>query len=122
MGVGVQRLILATVGTYGVTSFFVTQRQHEIGIRMALGATPVNILSRVMRRTFLPALAGAGVGLGAAFLGARLIESLLIAVPPTDAKSFGSAIVVLAAAAAAASLLPALSAMRLDPARLLRLD
>ncbi len=119
---GAMALILATVGTYGVTSFFVTQRQHEIGIRMALGATPVNILSRVMRRTFLPALAGAGVGLGAAFLGARLVESLLIAVPPTDAKSFGSAVVVLAAAAAAASLLPALSAMRFDPARLLRLD
>ena len=119
---GAMALVLAAVGTYGVTRVFVTLRRREIGIRLALGATPANILSRVMLRTFMPALAGVGLGLAAAYLGARLVGSLLIGVAPTDATSFGSAVMVLAAAAGAASLLPALSAMRLDPARLLRLD
>jgi hypothetical protein len=119
---GAMALVLAAVGTYGVTRVFVTQRRREIGIRVALGATPANILSRVMLQTFMPALAGVGLGIAAAYSGARLVGSLLIGVAPTDAKSFGSAVVVLAAAAGAASLLPALSAMRLDPARLLRLD
>ena len=119
---GAMALVLAAVGTYGVTRVFVALRRREIGIRVALGATPANILSRVMLRTFMPALAGVGLGLAAAYLGAQLVGSLLFGVAPTDATSFGSAVVVLALAAGAASLLPALSAMRLDPARLLRLD
>jgi putative ABC transport system permease protein len=119
---GAMALILGVVGTYGVTAFFATQRQREMGIRVALGATPANILFLVTRRTLIPTLAGMGLGLAASYFGARLVGSLLIGVAPTDAKSFGSAVVVLAAAAGAASLLPALSAMRLDPARMLRRD
>ena len=119
---GAMALVLAAVGTYGVTRVFVARRRREIGIRVALGATPAKILSRVMLQTFMPALTGVGLGLAVAYFGARLIGSLLIGVAPTDVKSFGGAVVVLAAAAGAASLLPALSAMKLDPARLLRLD
>ena len=119
---GAMALILAVVGTYGVTAFFVTQRRREVGIRVALGATPANILFRVMLRTFIPTLVGMGLGLAASYFGARLVGSLLIGVAPNDAKSFGSAVAVLATAAGAASLLPALSAMRLDSARVLRLD
>jgi predicted permease len=119
---GTMALILAVVGTYSVTAFLVTQRQREIGIRVALGATPANILFPVVRRTFMPTLVGMGLGLAVSYFGARLVGSLLIGVTPTDAKSFGSAVVVLAVAAGAASLLPALSAMRLDPARVLRRD
>ncbi|MGH9347591.1 MAG: FtsX-like permease family protein [Vicinamibacterales bacterium] len=117
---GAIALLLAVVGTYGVTAFFVTQRRREIGIRMALGASPARILLPVMRRTFVPALVGLVLGLAAAWFGGRLVGSLLIGIAPTDAASFGGATLVLGFAAATASLLPALGAMRLDAARVLR--
>src|SRR5260370_3309140 len=119
---GTMAVIRAVGGCYSVTAFLVTQRQREIGIRVALGATPANILFPVVRRTFIPTLVGMGLGLAVSYFGARLVGSLLIGVTPTDAKSFGSAVVVLAVAAGAASLLPALSAIRLDPATVLRRD
>jgi predicted permease len=119
---GVIALLLAVVGIYGVTAFFVAQRRYEIGIRVALGATSSDILLPIMRRTFTPTLVGVALGLAASYFGARFVGSLLIGVAPTDAQSFVSAVVVLAAAAATASLLPALAAMRLDPARVLRRD
>src|SRR5260370_40466279 len=71
---GAMALILAVVGTYGVTAFFVTQRRREIGVRVALGATPANILFRVMRQTFIPTLVGVGLGLAASYFGAARRE------------------------------------------------
>src|SRR5260370_13335031 len=85
---GAMALILAVVGTYGVTAFFVTQRRREIGVRVALGATPANILFRVMRQTFIPTLVGVGLGLAASYFGARLCGSLLIGLAPTHVTSF----------------------------------
>ncbi len=117
---GTVALVLAVVGTYGVTAFFVTQRRREIGIRVALGASPGKILFTIMRRTFVPAIIGLALGLSAAALGGQFVENMLIGVKPIDPASFASAILVLAVAAAAASLWPATAAMRLDPARVLR--
>jgi predicted permease len=113
-------LSLAVIGIYGVTAFFVRQRQREIGIRLALGATSANILSLVVRRILAPTAVGLVFGLIASYLGGRLVASLLIGVGPTDPQSFAAAVVVLAASAGAACLLPALTAMRMNPASLLR--
>ena len=111
---------LAVIGIYGVTAFFVRQQRREIGIRLALGATEANILFVVVRRILAPTAIGLVLGLVASYLGGRLVAGLLIGVGPTDPKSFAAAVVVLAAAAGAASVLPALAAMRMDPARVLR--
>jgi putative ABC transport system permease protein len=113
-------LSLAVIGIYGVTAFFVRQRRREIGIRLALGATTANIVWLVVRRGLAPTMAGLVFGLAASFFGARLVASLLIGVSPRDPTSFATAVLVLAAAAGAASVLPALVAMRVDPAPILR--
>jgi predicted permease len=117
---GSTALGLAVIGIYGVTAFFVRQRQREIGIRLALGATEANILFVVVRRILAPTAVGLVLGLVASYLGGRLVASLLIGVGPTDPKSFAAAVVVLSTAAGTASVLPALAAMRMDPAPVLR--
>jgi predicted permease len=119
---GAIALILAVVGTYGITAFLVRQRQREIGIRLALGARRANLLLSVMRWTLVPALAGIGCGVAAVLLGGRFIATLLIGVAPGDPLSFAVATGLFAVAAAAASLLPAFGASRLEPARVLRRD
>jgi ABC-type antimicrobial peptide transport system permease subunit len=113
-------LSLAVIGIYGVTAFFVRQRRREIGIRLALGATGANIVWLVVRRTFAPTVVGLGLGLAASYFGGRLVASLLIGVGATDPTSFATAVVVLAVAVGAASLLPAVVALRVAPAPILR--
>jgi predicted permease len=119
---GAIALILAVVGNYGITAFLVRQRQREIGIRLALGARRTNVLLSVVRWTLLPALIGIACGIAAVLLGGRLIAALLIGVTPGDPLSFVVATGLFSAAAAAASLLPAVGAARLEPARVLRRD
>src|SRR5260370_7044058 len=85
---GTMALILAVVGTYSVTAFLGTQRQREIGIRVALGAPPANILFPVVRRTFIPTLVGMGLGLAVSYFGARPVGSPLIGRTPTDPTRF----------------------------------
>src|SRR6267378_1103793 len=113
-------LLLAAVGLYGVMSYAVAQSTRELGLRMALGADPANLLRLVMSRGL--ALTAAGVVLGATVaLGlTRLLGSLLYKVSPRDPLAFGSAFVVMAIAALAACFLPAWRATRTDPARALR--
>jgi predicted permease len=113
-------LSLAVIGIYGVTAFFVRQRRREIGIRLALGATTANIVWLVVRRGFAPTVIGLVLGLVASLFGGRLVASLLIGVGPSDPTSFATAVIVLVAAAGAASVLPAVVAMRVDPAPILR--
>jgi putative ABC transport system permease protein len=115
-------LSLAVIGIYGVTAFVVRQRRREIGIRVALGATAGNILWLVVRRTFTPTVVGLLLGLAASYFGGRLVASLLIGVGPADPTSYATAVVVLVAAAGAASLLPAIVALRVAPAPILRLE
>jgi len=117
---GILGLILAVVGVYGVVSYAASQRTHEIGIRMALGANRWNILLLVLRQGLLLVTAGVVVGLALAFALTRSMATLLIGVGPTDALTFVSTTLLLAAIGFWACYAPARRAMRLDPMRALR--
>ena len=112
--------LLAVVGLYGVLAFLVTRRTREIGIRMALGATRVNVLQMVVREGLVLVVLGAIAGTIAALAGNKLISSLLYELKPVDPLSFVAALAVLLAVAFLASYLPARRATRIDPIVALR--
>jgi putative ABC transport system permease protein len=115
-------LVLAVAGIYGTVSYAVAQRNSEIGIRVALGATSGEILRLVLVDALKPVLAGLVVGLGAAFALTRALERLVFGVNTTDALTFVSLPALLAVVAFLASLVPALRATRVDPLDALRMD
>lgn len=115
-------LLLAAVGLYGVLAYLVTLRQHEIGIRMAVGAGGRAVLGLIVTEGMR--LVGVGIALGLA-LGAGVsvfLRGLLVGVTPADPLSLGLSTVVLLAAATAAGLVPALRAVRVDPLSALRAE
>ena len=113
-------LLLAAVGLYGVMSYAVAQSTRELGMRMALGASAVNLLRLVISRGLRLTAAGVVFGMVAALALTRLLGQLLYNVSPRDPVVFGSALVVMAITAISACLLPAWRAARTDPARVLR--
>jgi len=115
-------LALAAVGIYGVTSYAVTQRTQEIGIRMALGAERGHVLRMVLRHGAAMALLGVGIGLLVAFALARLVASLLFQVSPADPPTFSLVAALLVAVALLACWLPARRATRVDPLAALRCE
>ena len=115
-------LALAAVGVYGVTSTIVSQRTHEIGVRMALGADRRTVLALVSGRSVLLAAAALGIGLGAALLLTRVLSSLLYGVSPTDPATLGGLSLLLAFVVLLASYVPARRATRIDPLEALRHD
>jgi putative ABC transport system permease protein len=113
-------LTLAAVGLYGLISYGVSRRTHEIGLRMALGAGARQVGSLVLGRAFLLTLVGTALGLAAALAATRLLAGMLFEISARDPIVFAAAPLVLAAIALAAAYLPARRAMRLDPTAALR--
>jgi ABC-type antimicrobial peptide transport system permease subunit len=119
-GFGGLAMILASIGIYGVISYSVSRRSTEIGIRMALGARPGEILWKILKGALGLTGAGLAIGISAVLLGASLLSPLLYKVRANDAPTLLSAAGLLIAVAILAAALPALRASRLDPTVTLR--
>jgi predicted permease len=115
-------LLMAAIGLYGVISFVATQRTQEIGIRMALGATRLDILRLIAGEGVRLILLGGLLGLGAALATAQLIKSLLFNVPPRDPLTYAAVTLLLAVVALIATLIPARAAMKVEPVVALRYE
>jgi putative ABC transport system permease protein len=113
-------MLLASLGLYGVLTYYVTQRTHEIGVRMALGADRRAVMRHVLARSGGLVVPGLVLGVVVSLWGVRLIGRLLYDVPPTDPATFAIVSACLAVVAFAASALPAWRAARIDPMRVLR--
>jgi ABC-type antimicrobial peptide transport system permease subunit len=119
-GFGVLALVLACVGIYGIMSYSVVQRTSEIGVRLALGAIPRQVLAMILRESSWMSAAGIAVGLGASFVLARLVRSMLYGVAASDPLTFLGAAVLLLLVALGASWIPARRAAGIQPIEALR--
>jgi ABC-type antimicrobial peptide transport system permease subunit len=117
---GVVALILAAMGLYGVLAYFVRQRARELGIRIAMGARPANVIGLVVAKGMSLVGIGIVIGLLGGFAGGRALNSFLFDVSATDAITFVAVSFFLAAVALLACLLPATRAVRVDPQQVLR--
>jgi putative ABC transport system permease protein len=116
----VSAVLLVLIGIYGVISYAVTQRTHEIGVRIALGAGRAEIVWMVVRQGMVVALAGIATGTAAALGLTRLMANLLFDVKPNDPPTFAAVAIVLTTTALAASCAPAFKAAQVDPILALR--
>ncbi len=119
---GAIALLLAAIGIYGITAFSVGRRTQEIGVRMALGAGPGDVLGMILRQGTARLAIGLGIGLAAGIGVSRLLAGFLFGVAPTDPLTFGTIALFLAAVTLLACLVPARSAMRVEPVEALRYE
>jgi len=117
---GVITNVLAALGIYGVLSVVVQSRTREIGVRVALGATPQSVAGMVVRQAMTWTAAGMVLGLGLAIGVTRFLAALLFGISPTDPWVFGGVVLLLSLVAFTAALVPALRASRLNPIAALR--
>jgi predicted permease len=115
-------LVLAALGIYGVMSYAVNQHTREIGIRLALGARPGDVLGPVVGRGLILTVIGIAIGVGAALASTRVLTTLLYEVKPSDPSTYAVIAVVLGAVALLASYIPARRATRVDPLTALRAE
>jgi len=119
---GALALALAAIGIFGVVSYSVSCRTHEIGIRMALGATRASVLRLILRESAKPVLLGLALGIPAALALGRFLSSLLFGVRSSDPLTLGSVAILLTLVAIAASAIPARRATKVDPMVALRYE
>jgi putative ABC transport system permease protein len=117
--IGLGSVLLAVIGISGVAAFLVAQRRREIGIRLAIGATPTEILRTVLQQTLTVVMVGAAVGLVLAFPAARMFKSVLIGVSPGDPIAIAAALALFTASAVVAALVPARRALDIDVVQVL---
>lgn len=118
----VAAVLIAAVGVYGVTAYWVTRRRRELAIRLAVGASPDRLIATVLGRGLRLTAIGTAIGLAIALAGARVMTSLLFATDPRDPATFAAVTVLLGAVAILACLVPALKAARVDPMTTLRAE
>ena len=121
-GLAAVALLLSLVGIYGVLAYFVSQRAHEVGVRMALGANSGNVVAMVVGQGMRMAVVGLGIGLLASMALTRIIAGFLFEVSALDVGTFVSTSMVLLVTAGLASYLPARRATRVDPIQALRAE
>ena len=114
--------LLAAIGLYGVISYMVLQRTKEIGIRMAIGAKPGDVIGMILKEAGVLTIAGLVIGTTLALASAQVVKSLLYGLKPRDPMTLILAVVTLGAVAALASFLPAYRASRLDPLKALHYE
>lgn len=115
-------LLLAGIGLHALLAFGVSQRRTEIGIRMALGASRRSVIGMIARESAVLAALGGASGMALAYAAGRLLESLLAGVPPADAATFAVAAGFAVLTALAGALVPAVRALRIDPADAVRAE
>jgi putative ABC transport system permease protein len=115
-------LLLATIGIFGVMAFIVVQRSREIGLRLALGASPASVSRWVLWQTVRLALLGVALGTGAALLWSRVMQGALVGVAATEPIVYVGAAALFATASLLAGIIPAWRAARIDPVHMLRAD
>jgi putative ABC transport system permease protein len=115
-------LSLALVGVYGVVGYSVVRRRREIGVRMALGATPWQVVRPLLAEHGGIVVLGLLAGMAAALPATRLLGTMLYGIPPTDAATYALVMLLVAVVAVFASVLPASRALRVDPVTALRQD
>jgi len=115
-------LVLAVVGVYGVMAYWVSQRTQEVGVRMALGAQPRDVLLMVVRQGAIVAFTGIAIGIVVALAATRSLSYFLFGVSPFDLGTFGGVVLVLSICALGATVLPGRRATRVDPCEALRYE